>query len=148
MTHEEKMGDMLNSIGQHLADILDTHPNDSFLYAEVTEGSVGSGVFHDVGDRVIYFDPSNELVDALGKLWDMAPETEKWAVLQYEVKDGKFDARYTYPEDLKPDEWETDQRQRVLIERYGDKPVIYPEPDERFHALTEADLAHLDETDS
>ncbi len=41
----EKMAERLNSIGQYVAAILNDDPDDSYLYAEATNGSVEGGIF-------------------------------------------------------------------------------------------------------
>ena len=141
----EEMGKLLNQIGQHLADILDQHPDDSYMYAEVTEGSCEAGVFHDEGEQVVYYDPSDELFDALFDLWKFAEADKKWTALHYEVNDGAFKARFLYPDQLDPDEFSYERRGRALDERYGDKPVIYPESDGDFRELTLDDFPDDDE---
>jgi hypothetical protein len=140
-----QMGDMLNGIGQHLADILDQHPDGSYMYAEVTEGSCEAGIFFDEGKQVVYFDPSDELFDALFDLWNFAEADKKWAVLHYEVKDGKFNVRFLYPDQLDPEEFGFERRERALHERYGDKPVIYPTPDGDYRELTLDDFPDDDD---
>ena len=142
----EEMGDMLNGIGQHLADILEQHPDGSYMYAEVDEGSCEAGVFLDEGEQVVYFDPSDELFDALFDLWEFAEADKKWVVLHYEVKNGAFAVRFSYPDQIDPEESIVERRERALYERYGDKPVIYPEPDENFRMLTLDDFPDDDET--
>lgn len=129
-------GDMLNAVGQHLADIIGGNPDDTYLYAEMDEDSYEAGVFYDDGEQVTYFDPSDELFDELVDLWEFAEADKKWVVLHYEVKDGKFEARFLYPDQLDPDEFSFDRRERFLLERYGDKPIIYPKPDGNFRTLT------------
>lgn len=141
-----QMGDMLNGIGQHLADILEQHPDGSYMYAEVDEGSCEAGVFLDEGEQVVYFDPSDELFDALFDLWEFAEADKKWAVMHYEVKNGAFAVRFSYPDQIDPQESSVERRGRALQERYGDKPVIYPEPDETYHMLTLDDFPDDDET--
>lgn len=141
-----QMGDMLNGIGQHLADILEQHPDGSYMYAEVDEGSCEAGVFLDEGEQVVYFDPSDELFDALFDLWEFAEADKKWAVMHYEVKNGAFAVRFSYPDQIDPEESSVERRGRALQERYGDKPVIYPEPDETYHMLTLDDFPDDDET--
>ncbi|MBJ7253391.1 MAG: hypothetical protein JHD25_01290 [Sphingomonadaceae bacterium] len=140
-----QMGDMLNGIGQHLADILDQHPDGSYMYAEVTEGSCEAGIFHDEGEQVVYYRPSGELFDALFDLWKFAEADKKWTVLHYEVKDGAFKVRFLYPDQLDPEEFSYERRERALHERYGDKPVIYPKPDGNFRELTLDDFPDDDE---
>ena len=141
----EEMGKLLNQIGQHLADILDQHPDDSYMYAEVTEGSCEAGVFHDEGEQVVYYDPSDELFDALFDLWKFAEADKKWTALHYEVNDGAFKARFLYPDQLDPDEFSYERRGRALDERYGDKPVIYPKPHGSFRELKLDDFPDDDE---
>jgi hypothetical protein len=140
------MGDMLNGIGQHLADILEHHPDGTYMYAEVSAGSCDAGVFYDEGEQVVYYDPSDELFDALFDLWEFAEADKKWAVLHYEVKNGAFAVRFSYPDQIDPEESIVERRGRALHERYGDKPVIYPEPDESFRMLTLDDFPDDDET--
>ncbi|WP_397603327.1 hypothetical protein [Sphingorhabdus sp.] len=141
----EEMGKLLNQIGQHLADILDQHPDGSYMYAEVTEGSCEAGVFHDEGEQVVYYEPNDELFDALFDLWKFAEADKKWTALHYEVNDGAFKARFLYPDQLDPDEFSYERRGRALDERYGDKPVIYPESDGDFRELTLDDFPDDDE---
>lgn len=139
------MGDMLNAIGQHLADIIEQHPDGTYMYAEVGEGSCEAGVFHDEGEQVVYYDPSDELFDALIELWEFAEADKKWAVLHYAVKEGAFETRFSYPDKLNPEEFNFERRKRALRERYGDKPVIYPKPDGNFRTLTLDDFTDDDE---
>ncbi len=141
-----QMGDMLNGIGQHLADILEHHPDGTYLYAEMDEGYCEAGVFYDEGEQVVYYGPSGELFNALHELWEFAEADKKWAVLHYEVKEGAFDARFSYPDQIDPEEAGFERRGRALHERYGDKPVIYPEPDESYRMLTLDDFPDDDET--
>jgi hypothetical protein len=140
MDRYEQLGDMLNAVGQHLADIIGEHPDGTYLYAEADEGSYEAGVFHDEGERVVYYDPSDDLFDELAGMWEFAEADKKWAVLHYEVKDGQFDVSFAYPDHLNPDESSFERRERALAERYGDKPVIYPKPDGNFRKLTLEDF--------
>jgi hypothetical protein len=140
MSQDETV-EILNTIGQHIADIVGAHPNDTFLYVEADEGSRDAGIFQDVGEEVIYHDPTEDLFDDIGRLWEMAEQGQKWAVMLYDVREGKFDTRFIYAEDINPDESIVDRRERELIARYGDKPVIYPEPSDWFRDLTEDDLS-------
>jgi hypothetical protein len=132
--------EILNTIGQHIADIVGAHPNDTFLYVEADSGSRDAGIFQDIGEKVIYHDPTEDLFDDIGRLWEMAESDKKWAVMQYDVKEGKFDAQFTFPEDISSDDSIHDRREHALAMRYGEKPVIYPEPADWFHDLTEDDL--------
>jgi hypothetical protein len=136
----EKMTEILNAIGQMVAAILNGSPNDSYLYAEATDGSVEGGVFQDKGKEVIYYDPTDALADEILELWYLAERGKKWGALHYEIIDGKFDARFEYPDTWDAEEYTPDRRERALRARFGDKPIVYPPPDEGFYDLNETDL--------
>jgi hypothetical protein len=137
---DEKMSELLNAIGQDIAVILGGDPNDSYMYAVAADGAVEAGIFQDVGSQVIYYDPDDELFDDVQELWYGAEPGKKWEVLHLDIKNGQFDAHFDYPDSFDPEETSTDRRERALAARFGDKPVVYPPPDEGFHDLTEADL--------
>jgi hypothetical protein len=136
----EKMAERLNAIGQYISAILNGDAEDSYLYAEATDGSVEGGIFQDKGREVIYHDPNTDLAKEILELWYLAEPGKEWGALHYDIKDGRFDARFEYPDAWDPEEFTPDRRERALKERFGDKPVIYPPPDEDFQDLTEADL--------
>ena len=144
MEANQQSGDMLNAIGQLLADIIGEHPDGTYLYAEADDGSYEAGVFRDEGERVLYFDPSDELFDALAELWESAEADKKWAVIEYEVQDGQFKASVVYPDNLNPEDTGFERRERALLERYAGKPIIYPETDEDFQTLTLDDFPDED----
>ena len=94
---------------------------------------------------MVYYDPSDELFDALFDLWEFAEADKKWAVLHYEVNDGAFKSRFSYPDQIDPEEFNYERRERALRARYGDKPVIYPKSDGDFRELTLDDFPDDDE---
>ena len=136
----EKMADILAQLGQHIAEIINGDPEGSYMYAEADDWFQEAGIFKDAGDTVAYFDPDTELFQEIGRLWEAAEANMKWSALHYDVKNGQFDAQFDYPDSFDPEETSDDRRERALKERFGDKPVVYPPPDEDFHDLTEADL--------
>lgn len=136
----EEMARILNAVGGDITNIIGKVPSDAYLYAEATAGSVEGGIFEDVGDKIIYYDPDDDLFDNIQELWYAGERGKEWGALHYDIKDGKFDARFEYGDRWNADEYTFDRRERALKERFGDKPVIYPPPDESFHELTEADL--------
>jgi hypothetical protein len=145
-----EMGDLLNQIGQFVADRLGKIPDDVFVYIDAGDQNYGGAIFENLEDNVIYHDFEPMGVD-LGfgdivlRLWDIAPPDKKWSVLLYDIKDGKFDAEFLYTDDMDKDRFEHDYREDALIARYGDKPVIYPPMEEGdYHELTEDELANLD----
>lgn len=133
------MTEMLNAIGQHVAEIIGEPLENSYLNAEAGENWAEVGIFQDLGQRVLYHDPSTELSLQIIKLWDSAPSKKKWAALHYDIKDGTFDARFEYPDGWDVEETVDDRLERALRERYADKPIVYPEPGPEFNELTEAD---------
>lgn len=137
----EKMAEILAEIGQHLVEITEDDPEGVYLYVEADAGSQEAGIFKDKGESISYWDPDGELFDAIDRLWYAADSDKKWAVMEYVVTNGRFDADFLYPDQLDPEETSYDRRERALEKRFGDKPVIYPPMDEDFHDLTEDDLS-------
>lgn len=137
----EQLAEILAEVGGCVADIVGSDPEGAYLYAESDGGSYGAGVFQDVGESVTYFDPDDALFEQIVRLWAAAPANAKWAVLEFEIVEQKFDARFAFAEEIDPDETIDDRRERALRARYGDKPVVYPPMDDDFHELTEDDLS-------
>ncbi len=141
---------MLNAVGQAVADVLGKTPDDVFVFIEAGDNWIGGGIFENLEDHVAWREPSDELDDLIVRLWKAAPAEKKWSVLLYDIKDGKFSVEYLYPETQIDEDGEEycihgELLDDALLARYGDKPVIYPEPDEGFwHELTEEDLAEIE----
>jgi hypothetical protein len=140
MTTKE-MGDMLNEIGQHVADALGKVPDDVFVFIDAGDQWCGGAIFENLNDKVVYHDFSNEMGEVIIRLWEAADPDKKWSILLFDIKDGKFDAEFLYTADLKQHPFEYDYRQDALDARYGDKPIIYPPMDDGdWHELTEEDF--------
>jgi hypothetical protein len=131
----EVLGPLYGEIGLEVADIVGGDPDGAFLYAEVGEGWVYASVFKDEGPSVRYFDPSSELSDLLLEAWEEEEPDKRWAVMEYEIKGTRFDARFLFPEEIDPKMHASDRRPIVLKRRYGDKPVIYPPIPDHFLEL-------------
>ena len=148
-----EMGDLLNQIGQFVADRLGKIPEDVFVYIDAGDQNYGGAIFENLEDKVIYHDFSDSGVDdgfgdIVLRLWDIAPPDKKWSVLLYDIKDGKFDAEFLYTDDLEKDLSQIDFRETKLVARYGNKPVIYPPMNEDdYHELTEGELAEIRNTE-
>jgi hypothetical protein len=137
----EAQGDLLNTIGQHVADVLSKVPDNVFVFIEAGDQWCGGAIFENLPDQVIYHDFDDGTDDLILSLWEAAEPDKKWTILLYDIKDGRFSVEYIYPDQLDPDESSIDQRERFLVARYGDKPVIYPEMEEgEWDDLTEKDL--------
>jgi hypothetical protein len=138
MTEDENK--ILVRIGQLIATIIESDPNGAFAYVEVKEMWSSASIFHDEGNRVVYYDPSRELGDAIEDLWYEREPEQRWGAMRYEIVDGQFSAEFDYPDKFNPDDDIHVRRERALKARYGDKPIYYPPPED-WHELTEDDLS-------
>lgn len=124
------LGPILNDIGRELAAIVGGDPNGVFLYAEIGDRWDSPSVFKNEGDVVRYYRASKLLSDLLWEAWYAESSSEekimRWSVLEYDVKDGKFNAFYRYPDEVDVEVVDEERREAALKARYGDKPVIYP----------------------
>ena len=145
--HEEKVGDILADLGQHLFEILDRDPAGSFLYAEFEEGAYEVAIFHDEGKKIVYYDADDELLDEIINLWETALDHEKWSVLEYDVRGDRFESSFTYIDQLDPEEDSIERRDRLVHSRYGDRKIIYPDLGPNAIKLTLDDLSPGDEAE-
>jgi hypothetical protein len=137
----EQIGNLLNRIGQQVANILGKVPNDVFVFIEAADQMSGGAIFENLPEQVIYHDFGNETHDTISELWEAAAPNKKWSMLLYDIKHGSFDAEFLYTDDLEGEWYALDYRQDALKARYGDKPVIYPPMDDGdWHELTDDDL--------
>ena len=127
----EKLGPLMNEIGQELAETVGGDPNGVFLYVEIGEGWVDISIFKDEGKIVRWYDSQRtNLADLLWEAWYLEPDgpNMRWSVLEYEVRDRKFHVSLKYPEEVNVEIFDDERRETVLRARFGDKPVIYPPP--------------------
>lgn len=68
----DKMAEMLDAIGQHIAEIIDAPLENSYLNAQAGENWAEVGIFQDLGQQVLYHDPNTELSLQVIALWDAA----------------------------------------------------------------------------
>lgn len=127
----DALGPLMSEIGKLLTEAADGDPEGVFLYVEIAEGWVSTSIFKDEGNAVRWLEGDvHELSDLLFEAWYMAPKDKRWSVLEYDIKDGKFEVAFKYPEEVNVESFEDERREAVLRARYGDKPVIYPPPPE------------------
>jgi len=126
----EALGPLMNEIGQVLAQIADGEPEGVFLYVEIGRGWISSNVFKDEGDAVRNLDSNSDLDHLLWDAWYAAPKGKRWSVMEYDIKGGKFEVAFKYPEEIDVETFDPDHREAALRTRYGDKPVVYPPPPE------------------
>ena len=123
---------LLNEVGQVLA--RDTaYPLDgTFLYVEAEWQMVDMSIFKDLGDHLLYREPSDLRTGSMDgldyvllELWEAEAPDKRWASMQYRIEGGAFEASFTY-EPFDPEESMLDRRERVLQQRYGNKRIDYP----------------------
>ena len=121
---------LLNTIGQILAQDRDYPLENTLLHAEVDFNMVGSSIFKDLGNHILFRDPNTELTYALLDLWALSDPGKRWSEIEYLIRNGRFEVSFTYPEDLDPGEDPGDRRDRVVRRHFGEKPIHYPPPDD------------------
>jgi hypothetical protein len=126
MNNDDETIRLLNVVGNILAADTEYPLDGTLLHAELQEGAVGPSIFKDLGDHILYRPASFDLMDPLLDLWGLADPDKRWAEIEYVVRDGAFEVRLTYPEDIDPDEDSLDRRTRVVKRHFGDKPIVYP----------------------
>jgi hypothetical protein len=63
--------------------------------------------------------------DALLDLWEAQDSDDRWAEIEYVVRDGRFEATYTYPDAIDPEEDPMERRDQSVRRHFGEKPIIY-----------------------
>lgn len=122
----EILGPILEDIGRQIFEDIGEDPEGVFLYAEVGDGWVERSIFKDKNSYVQYYPSSVDLCELIIEAWKAEPSDKRWAVMMYEIKDGRFDATFRYPEELDPEPVGIQRREDALRARYGDKPIRYP----------------------
>lgn len=130
------LGPIYTAIGQECAAIVGGNPDGLYLYADAGEGYSGGAIFIDEGSLVRYYDLSSKLCALILDAWETQGPDEKWAIMEYEIKKGSFDARLVYPDEIDNDLLSVEVRDVFLQRRFGDKPVVYPPFDDEMVDLT------------
>ena len=118
---------LLNKIGELLAEDTAYPLDGTLLYAELDRNMVAPSIFKNLGNQILYRRPDlDRLGDALLALWEAQDSNDRWAEIEYLVRDGRFHVIYTYPDEIDPDEEPLDRRTRIVRAHFGDKPIVYP----------------------
>ncbi|SER03722.1 hypothetical protein [Sphingobium sp. YR768] len=125
------LGPLFNEIGVELVDIVGGEPDGIFLYVEIGEGWISPNVFKDEGRQIRYLDDNETLSDLLWEAWYAESEEggiKRWSILEYEIKGGKFEVSFRYPDEVNVETYDEGDKRRgnALRARFGDKPVVYP----------------------
>jgi hypothetical protein len=122
--------ELLNSLGNLLAEDTEYPLDETLLYAEVEGGYVRPSIFKGRSNSVVYRRPDLDTIcGPLTALWEAAPADKRWAEIEYLIRDGRFTATYAYPDEIDPDEEPLDRRRRIVARYFGDKPIVYPPKD-------------------
>lgn len=120
---------LLNEIGQLLAEDRAYPLDNTLLYAKLDTGFVAPSIYKDLGSHILYRDPDlNRLSRVLLELWGAEAPDHRWAEIEYVIRDGKFDATFTYADEIDPEEESFDRRDRIVAKYFGGKPIQYPPP--------------------
>ena len=123
----DKAERLLNEIGRLLAEDTEYPLDGTLLHAELDRNMVAPSIFKDRGNHVLYRWPDlDRLGDALLDLWEAEEPGKRWAEIEYVIRDGTFEASFTYPEEIDPTEESLDRRKRIVKRHFGDKPIVYP----------------------
>ncbi len=95
---DKETGEIMNAVGQAVADVLGKTPDDVFVFIEAGDHWYGGGIFENLEDKVLYHEFEEELDDIIRPLWESAEPDKKWSIILVDFKDGKFEAEFLYTE--------------------------------------------------
>ncbi|WP_106640437.1 hypothetical protein [Allosphingosinicella vermicomposti] len=128
---KDRTEELLDLIGQLLAEDTEYPLDGTLLYAEVARAYVAPSIYKDRGNHILYREPDlDRLGDALLELWEAQTNKKPWKEIEYFVKNGRFEATYIYPEEIGPNEWSFYRRNQAAAKYFGGKPIHYPEMSE------------------
>lgn len=122
-------GPIYEAIGLLIAGRLNGDAGDAFMYAEAADNWQTASIFKEIGNQIIYRDPSHELLDKIDDAWLAEDLDKRWQGMKFSISGGKFDVTFVFPDELDlENESSFERRDRILREKYGDKPVDYSNP--------------------
>jgi hypothetical protein len=126
---QHETGPIYEAIGRLISNALDGDAEGAFMYAEAGDNWQEASIFKDIGSKILYRDPSDELFDRIDEAWLAEEPGKRWHGMEFSISGGKFDATFAYPDELDLDnESSFERRARVLRKKYGDKPIDYSDP--------------------
>lgn len=118
---------LLVEVGQLLAEDTDYPLDGTLLYAELDDNFVEPSIFKDLGNHILYRLPDlHRLGGCLIDLWEAEEPAKRWTEIEYVIRDGKFDATFTFADDIDPEKDPMERRDQVVRRHFGDKPIVYP----------------------
>ena len=126
-----ELGPEYEELGRIVARDIRDEPNNTMLYAEVEPGTMEPSLFKDYGDRIVYREPSEDLVDKLFEIWENLNKRDRWFAIRYDIEkvgqDYRFDAFFTFKDDINEEDDPLDRSEEVAMARFGRKPFDYSE---------------------
>jgi hypothetical protein len=119
---------LLDEIGQLIAEDRSDRTNDTLLHAELDKNYVAASIFDDQGDHIEYREGDLRLSYALLELWEAQEPDKRWAEIEYLLRDNKFLASFTYPDEIASGQNPIDRRDRIVAKHFGKKKIVYPPP--------------------
>lgn len=118
---------LLNEIGQLLMEDRKYPVEPTLLYAQLDRNMVGESIFKELGNQILYRRPVIEgLPYALLDLWEAQEGEDRWAEMEYLLRDGKFEIVYIYPDEIDAEDDLVERRARAVRRHFGEKPIVYP----------------------
>lgn len=91
----------------------------TLLYAQLGHNMIGESIFKELDNQFLYRWPVNErLPYALLELWESQEGNDRWAELEYVLRDGRFEVAYNYPEEIDAEEDILERRERSLLRHF------------------------------
>lgn len=117
----------LNEIGQILAEDMEYPLDNTLLYAKLDHMMVSAAIFKNLSNQILYrWSHTKRLDYTLLELWEAEDPDKRWAEMEYVIRDGKFEASFTFREEIDPDEDPLVRRDRIVRRHFGEKPINYP----------------------
>lgn len=121
---------LLSKIGEILTADGAGSGGETLLYAAVDNNYVAPSIFENHETQIVYRDPDmDSLSPVLLELWQAEDPSNRWEEIEYVLHSGTFEATFTYPDEIDPDEGMIDRGHRIATEHFGDKPIRYPPAD-------------------
>lgn len=117
---------LLNEIGRLLAKDTGHTLASILLYAKLATNMVTLAILIERGNHVQYWDYGDDFTYPLLDLWEEEEPAKRWAEMEYLFQNGKFTARFTYPEEIDSEEDPFKRRARIVKRYFGAKPIVYP----------------------
>ena len=120
-----ELAETLNRLALHLCEVLDHTVGDIFCWVETDGKRFEIGIFQDEGSNVAFHLPDPTMLEEIVSAWEVAGDHEKWSTLGFRIQNLKFNAKFTFPDQLDAMATSADRRSQQLLAWFGAKPVLY-----------------------